>query len=144
MYMHVTYPVPAKSFMTAASLHAQVKIRGQRVNITEIETVINDCAGVDKAIVLCHHFSEISSVVVAYYTTLFGERQTRIESELTDACRKSLPVYMRPKLLHIGEIPLQVGTRCSGWIITTSVPRYYFTRHCISPVNWLLTYSYRF
>ena len=122
--------------MRAASLHTQVKIRGQRVNITEIETVINDCAGVDKTIVLCHHFSEISSVVVAYYTTLSGERQTRIESELTEACGKSLPVYMRPKLLHIGEIPLQVRARCSDFIITTSVLRSYLT----GPVNRLLPY----
>lgn len=93
-------------------MRAQVKIRGQRVNINEIETVINDCAGVDKTVVLCHRFSEISNVIVAYYTTLSGERQTRIESELTEASRKCLPVYMRPKLLHLGEIPLQVCNTC--------------------------------
>ena len=101
-------------------MRKQVKIRGQRVNINEIEAVINDCAGVDKTVVLCHRFSEISNVIVAYYTTLSGERKTSIESELTDACRKSLPVYMRPKLLHIAEIPLQVCNACFHWFLAAN------------------------
>ena len=88
----------------------QVKIRGQRVNIREIERVIQDCPEVDRTIVLCHQFSDVSTVIVAYYTTHQRRRQTRVESRLMDACRKSLPPYMRPKFLHVEEIPLQPYT----------------------------------
>ena len=89
---------------------SQVKIRGQRVNIAEIENVIHDCPGVDKTVVLCHQFSEVSSVIVAYYTTLNRKRHTRLESAITEQCKKSLPPYMRPKLLYLDEIPLQPNT----------------------------------
>ena len=87
---------------------SQVKIRGQRVNTMEIEKAVQVCSDVDKSIVLCHRFSEISQVIVAYYTTKHnGEKSTISESIILDSCRKSLPVYMRPKLLHVHEIPLQ-------------------------------------
>ena len=89
---------------------SQVKIRGQRVNISEIENVIHDCPGVDKNVVLCHQFSEVSSVIVAYYTTLNKKRHTRLESAITEQCKTSLPPYMRPKLLYLEEIPLQPNT----------------------------------
>lgn len=90
----------------------QVKIRGQRVNIREIESVVQECAEVDRVIVLCHKFSDVSSVIVAYYTTRNepGRARTRIESKLMDASRKSLPIYMRPKFIHVEEIPLQPYT----------------------------------
>ena len=88
----------------------QVKIRGQRVNITEIERVINECPFVEKSHVLYHRFSDIYSVIVAYYTTQNRRRCPRAESYLAETCRKSLPPYMRPKLLHVEEMPLQPHT----------------------------------
>ncbi len=88
----------------------QVKIRGQRVNIAEIETVINECPMVDKCVVLCHQFSDVSSVIVGYYTTFTKERHPRLESTILDTCKKSLPQYMRPKLIYLKEIPLQPNT----------------------------------
>ncbi len=89
---------------------SQIKIRGQRVNIAEIENVINACPGVDKSVVLCHQFSDVSSVIVGHYTTLSRKRHTRLESAILEQCRKSLPPYMRPKLLFVDEIPLQPTT----------------------------------
>ena len=88
----------------------QVKIRGQRVNISEIERVVQDCPNVERTVVLCHKFSDVSTVIVAYYTTQDKKRKTRVESQLLDACRKSLPSYMRPKFLHLEEVPLQPYT----------------------------------
>lgn len=89
---------------------SQVKIRGQRVNIAEIENVINECPSVDKSVVLCHQFSDVSNVIVAYYTTVNRKRHTRLESAIMEQCRKFLPPYMRPKLLFLNEIPLQPNT----------------------------------
>ena len=125
----------------------QVKIRGQRVNIAEIERVVTEVGAVERATVLIHRLSPISEVIVAYYTTREsggrgekGERgtgavspvarslregeqgttpgvrgaragrSTRVESEIAQACQKSLPQYMRPKLLYLDDIPLQSHT----------------------------------
>ena len=85
----------------------QVKIRGQRVNISEIERVVGSCAGVDKVTVLCHRFSQTSNIIVAYYTALAAAGPARLEDRLADACRHSLPAYMRPKLLYLAEMPVQ-------------------------------------
>lgn len=89
-----------------------MKIRGHRVSITEIEKVIVEHPGVEKVVVLCHTFSDVSSVIVGYYTTLSTNKSVhrRIEGELTNMCRKSLPQYMRPKLLHVDDVPLQIHT----------------------------------
>ena len=89
----------------------QIKIHGYRVNIAEIEGVIQQCEGVLRVTVLCHTFSETSSVIVAYYTTTANyTKACKTSSIIKDACRKFLPVYMRPKVLHVHDIPLQPHT----------------------------------
>ncbi len=87
----------------------QVKIRGQRVNISEIEKVVQEVPGVQRTVVLCHRFSDVSKVIVAYFTTETSLRQQQhhVEWSVEKACGRSLPAYMRPKLLRISELPLQ-------------------------------------
>lgn len=88
----------------------QVKIAGQRVNISEIEKVIMECPGVKQAVVLCHKFTDVSTVLVAYFVLVKGFFRTSTQNLITDACREILPPYMRPKLLNVREIPLQTYT----------------------------------
>ena len=59
---------------------------------------------------LRHQLSEVSHVLVAYYTlarrTSTGDTR-RLARQVKCACVMSLPVYMRPKLVLVDEIPLQ-------------------------------------
>ncbi|ELT95442.1 hypothetical protein CAPTEDRAFT_130280 [Capitella teleta] len=84
----------------------QVKIRGQRVNIMEIDKVIGESPFVSWSHVLCHQLSDASKVIVAYYKTGNAKR-TKVESDITMRCQQCLPCYMRPKLVCVSDIPLQ-------------------------------------
>lgn len=53
-----------------------VKIHGKRINIAEVESVIQSFAQIDEFSVLCHTFNETSKVTVAYYNTLRKKRET--------------------------------------------------------------------
>ena len=86
----------------------QVKIRGQRVNISEIERAVSSTAEVEKVTVLCHTFSAISTIIVAYYTCKKGA--TVSTGTIKENCKRSLPSYMLPKLFHVQDIPLQPHT----------------------------------
>ncbi|XP_064645226.1 beta-alanyl-bioamine nonribosomal peptide synthetase ebony-like [Lineus longissimus] len=86
----------------------QVKIRGHRINTSEIERVVGDIPGVQGVAILCHTLSESTVVVVAYYTVRPGINVTK--EAVIDACKKSLPSYMIPKPLRIDQIPLQRHT----------------------------------
>ena len=84
----------------------QVKIRGHRINMVEIERSIQECPSVDKVVTTCYKLGEISSSIIAYYTTHHRKWDTETERRILDHCQKSLPAYMQPKLLHLEEIPL--------------------------------------
>ena len=89
----------------------QIKVRGQRVNIAEIEQVIQSCPNIDKVVVLYYKLSDICSVIVAYFTTPMKKPRVKMLSVVMEACRKSLPSYMIPKVIMVDEIPLQSHTR---------------------------------
>jgi acyl-CoA synthetase (AMP-forming)/AMP-acid ligase II len=76
--------------------------------MVEVEWVVSKCPDVDKVVTLCHVLSEIASVLVAYYTTTGVRSVGDIERDITHRCVTSLPEYMRPKLVHVDEIPLQM------------------------------------
>ncbi|XP_074657403.1 beta-alanyl-bioamine nonribosomal peptide synthetase ebony-like [Tubulanus polymorphus] len=85
---------------------SQVKIRGQRVNMAEVERLISSCKGVEKVVVLLCTSGDGNEVIVAFYTTADGVR----EDVINEACKKSLPGYMLPEIILIQEFPLQAAT----------------------------------
>ena len=88
---------------------SQVKIRGHRVDISEIErAVMGHSDAVDKVVVICHEYRESSNVIVAYLTTARGV-PLKMDA-LRASCERSLPSYMIPKLMHVPDIPLQPHT----------------------------------
>ena len=81
--------------------------------MSEIDRVVAECPGVEKVVVLHHILNDITSVIVAYFTTvnnLEGYDVVHVENDVTRRCVTSLPVFARPKLVHVGEIPLQNHT----------------------------------
>jgi len=87
---------------------SQIKVKGQRVNIAEVERVVSQCPDVDRVVVLRYQLSDVSAILVAYYTLAASVADTRHSARLVKAaCVTSLPAYMRPKLVLVDKIPLQ-------------------------------------
>jgi hypothetical protein len=79
----------------------QIKLNGQRIEIGEIETVINSINSVEAVAVIVKKNDAIDTLV-AFYT---GESQ--IEAEILQYCRNKLPKYMIPSaIVHLDSLPL--------------------------------------
>ena len=81
----------------------QVKIRGHRIELSEIERVLSFKDGVDGVVVLAKSFSEGEKQLVAYYKSEKPQDTTDLRSYL----QERLPAYMMPAYFtHLTEIPL--------------------------------------
>ena len=60
---------------------SQIKVRGHRVDLSEIQTAVTKIVGVEKAIVLCYKPNEPAQKVICFYTTktLDNEKVKRLK-----------------------------------------------------------------
>jgi mycobactin peptide synthetase MbtE len=83
----------------------QLKIRGNRVEISEVETSILGMPGMEQVIVMPHKQSEGDEVLCCYYR---GEVQE--VSNIRRYLQERLPDYMHPSYyLHMDEFPLALN-----------------------------------
>nr|XP_018903748.1 PREDICTED: uncharacterized protein LOC109034831 [Bemisia tabaci] len=82
---------------------SQVKVRGHRVDMSEIENSLHKINGVDKVAVLCYKPGEVDQAILAF-VTLQDPSWTAgtIEEELS----KTLPPYSLPTIRVLDKIPL--------------------------------------
>lgn len=84
----------------------QIKIRGYRVELGEIETALQGIAEVEQAVVLYNRDKNANGKLVAYVVA--GE--TFDKNEVLDQLRKKLPEYMIPsQVILMEEFPLMVN-----------------------------------
>ncbi|KAJ8940685.1 hypothetical protein NQ318_017735 [Aromia moschata] len=81
---------------------SQVKIRGHRVDLAEVEKAVNSVDGVGKAVVLCYQPGEINQALLAFVTTHKPMNESQIEAMLKD----KLTSYMVPQVVLLEAIPL--------------------------------------
>lgn len=87
---------------------SQIKIRGHRVDLSEVEKNLLSLAGVDKGIVLCYHAGELDQALLAFITVEQGSHfQTGLQIE--GALESRLPYYMIPQVIILDSIPLLVN-----------------------------------
>ena len=80
----------------------QVKIRGNRVELGEIEQTICRYPQINEAVVVCKKHHE-SSHLIAYFTTLVD---MNVEQKLKAHLQKTLPKYMIPSAwIHLDSFP---------------------------------------
>ncbi|XP_004533561.1 uncharacterized protein LOC101450328 [Ceratitis capitata] len=87
---------------------SQIKIRGHRVDLAEVEKNVSELPFVDKAMVLCYHAGKIDQTILAfvklrYDSPLISELQ--IEAKL----RSKLAEYMTPQVVLIDKVPYLVN-----------------------------------
>ncbi len=87
----------------------QVKIRGLRIELDEIEKVIHNHKNIDQATVLAVGEGN-EKFLVAYYTSKDGEKID--QSEIVAKCQQELPDYMVPQFyLHLAKLPLTANKK---------------------------------
>ena len=93
---------------------SQIKLNGQRVELSEIENAISEIEGITLAAVAARKNSEGSQILCAFYT---GE--SKESGEIRQKLGSSLPGYMIPQVItHLEEMPLT----SSGKIDRLSLP----------------------
>ncbi|XP_046591136.1 plipastatin synthase subunit B [Neodiprion lecontei] len=82
----------------------QIKVRGHRVDIAEVEKAVLASPAVDKTVVLCFKPGELSQALVSYVTV---KNNTRVSgSDIESHLRTILPPHMIPHVIVIDSIPL--------------------------------------
>lgn len=84
---------------------SQVKIRGHRCDLSEIEKALVCLEEVDKAVVLCYKPGEINQALLAFVTLKKPVSESQIEGLLMDR----LPSYMVPQVMLVEDVPLLVN-----------------------------------
>ncbi len=94
----------------------QVKIRGLRIELEEIENVINSCAGILQSAVNVQKNEKNQQYICAFYT---ADRNISAD-EIREAIRKKLPRYMVP---HIFEQLSSMKHTPSGKVDRKELPK---------------------
>ena len=82
----------------------QVKIRGLRIELNEIEKIIHHHINIAQAVVLAIGEGN-EKFLVTYYTSV--DKKRIVQDEIVAYCQKELPDYMIPKYyIHLDSIPL--------------------------------------
>ncbi|XP_022911582.1 beta-alanyl-bioamine nonribosomal peptide synthetase ebony [Onthophagus taurus] len=84
---------------------SQVKIRGHRVDLAEVEKAVNSLDEIEKGVVLCYKPGEINQALLAFVTSNALVSENQIEESL----RKKLASYMIPQVIILDVIPLLVN-----------------------------------
>ncbi|CAH0555248.1 unnamed protein product [Brassicogethes aeneus] len=84
---------------------SQIKIRGHRVDLSEVERAVNALDVVEKGIVLCYQPGEITQALLAFVTTTSLVNEHKIEELL----KETLTSYMIPQVILVEKIPLLVN-----------------------------------
>lgn len=87
---------------------SQIKIRGHRVDLSEVEKNVVIIDGVDKAIVLCYRAGEIDQALLSFVTLSSGVTSKQAV-QLENILKTKLADYMVPQIVIIDTIPLLVN-----------------------------------
>ncbi|XP_077254629.1 beta-alanyl-bioamine nonribosomal peptide synthetase ebony-like isoform X3 [Temnothorax americanus] len=93
-----------ESVIYEGRVDSQIKIRGHRVDFTEVEKVVARIPDIDNVVVLCYKPGELSQALIAFVTITNGT--TLSSSEIENLLRKTLPPYMLPQIFIVDHIPL--------------------------------------
>ncbi|XP_026745827.1 uncharacterized protein LOC113507173 [Trichoplusia ni] len=91
----------------AGRTDSQVKIRGHRVDLQEIDRAVASIEGVEKCVVLCYGASRGSPTLLAFVLAAAGARLSArsLEARLAHC----LTSYMMPQVIEVESIPLLVN-----------------------------------
>lgn len=86
---------------------SQIKIRGHRVDLSEVEKITQAVDGIEKAVVLCHNVGELDQTLVAFVT--LNENCSLTTDEIESVLKTKMVEYMIPQVVILESIPLLVN-----------------------------------
>jgi N-(5-amino-5-carboxypentanoyl)-L-cysteinyl-D-valine synthase len=103
---------------------SQIKLRGQRVELGEIEAAISPCAGIVRSVVIAESFNisgdqDSQTFLVGYYVATIAQQERQLKKEL----QNKLPEHLIPnRLVQVEALPVTV----SGKLDTKKLPEVEF------------------
>lgn len=88
---------------------SQIKIRGYRVDLSEIEKNVLSIDGIDKAIVLCYHAGDLDQALLAFVTPDKEICHMSFAMQVENLLKSKLVDYMVPQIIIIDSVPLLVN-----------------------------------
>ncbi|XP_063607834.1 beta-alanyl-bioamine nonribosomal peptide synthetase ebony-like [Penaeus indicus] len=85
---------------------SQVKVRGHRVDLSEIEAALQKLEEVDKVYILVYKPGEINQALVAFYTS---NDEGMVPEKIALKLASLLQPYMQPQLVYLDDLPLLVN-----------------------------------
>jgi amino acid adenylation domain-containing protein len=90
-----------KDYLFLGRKDQQVKCRGYRIQLNEIETVLNNHPAIKEAVVVAIPDELVGNRIISHVSTINGIEVT--EHELFNYCNKTLPMYMLPEKIIFHE-----------------------------------------
>ncbi|XP_065560060.1 beta-alanyl-bioamine nonribosomal peptide synthetase ebony-like [Artemia franciscana] len=84
---------------------SQIKVRGHRVDLIEVDGVIRSISYVESSIVLCYNPGQIDQEILAFVALRDEHRSEQLVLDV----KKLLPTYMVPKVIQVASLPLLVN-----------------------------------
>lgn len=101
----------------------QVKIRGARVELDEIESVLKRQALVRDAAVIVHKAGEDEPALYAFIVPQPGMAESDVETRLRDELGATLPIYMMPRsFVAVPDLPRQTSGKVDRRRLAGLVP----------------------
>ncbi len=98
--------LPDGNIMFIGRTDFQLKVRGFRVELSEIESTLAAQAGVETAVVMPHTATDGQTTLVAYYTVKADAPLPPSQETLRDALSQALPNYMVPSVwMQLEQMP---------------------------------------
>lgn len=116
---------------------SQIKIRGHRVDLAEIEKNLFGLDDVDKGIVLCYRSGEVDQALLAFVTVRAGSKvQQGLAVE--QALGNKLADYMIPQVIVIDSVPLLVNGKVDRQALLKMYESTNNNGKCVTLICWLL------
>jgi pristinamycin I synthase-3/4 len=118
-------------------LDHQVKIRGQRIELSEIESVLRQHSGVREAVVVVQGETDQDRSLAAFVVPVQQSESDDIADELRGHLRTRLPAYMVPAYLSaLDALPLTAHGKVDRLTLARRVrERRPTSRHVVAPAN---------
>lgn len=85
----------------------QIKIRGHRVDLSEVEIAVSELQYVERSSILVYHAGQIDQALLAFVVNekVFGKTIVKTDSQVENDLKDKLPEYMLPQVIVLEEFP---------------------------------------